>query len=358
MTKVYNFSAGPAMLPEAVMQQAQQELLDWQGLGVSVMEISHRSAEFKAIAATAEADMRELLGVSDDYAVLFLHGGGQSQFSMVPMNLLGDADEVAYTDFGTWGHLAIAEARRYAKVRVVAELQTEGLIALPPQSQWQAADDCAYLYTVDNETVQGVEIPWQVDSPVPLVSDMSSNLLTRPVDVSRYGLIYACAQKNLGPAGVTIVVVKKSLLERAPISTTPKMFDYRQHVDKQSMLNTSPTFPWYMTGLVLKWMKAEGGVAEFARRNAEKAQALYACIDASEWFVSRVDPACRSRMNAVFHCREPQHEAAFLQFAHNEGLLGLKGHRSVGGLRASIYNAMPMAGVQRLIEVIQAFSPV
>ncbi len=355
MTRVYNFSAGPAMLPEAVLERARAELLDWHGTGMSVMEMSHRGEEFVSIARQAEADLRRLMGIPDDYHVLFLQGGATSQFAMVPMNLLRGRGRADYLDTGLWSRKAIKEARRYCEVNVAASSEAEGYTTIPPRESWRLDPQAAYVHYTPNETIGGVEFHWIPDTgDVPLVADMSSTILSRPVDVSRFGLIYAGAQKNIGPAGLTVVIVRRDLVGET-LPGTPTMFDYAAHAEAGSMLNTPPTFAWYLAGLVFQWLLEQGGLEAMAERNRRKAEKLYAAIDASDFYRNPVDPACRSWMNVPFTLADPSLDATFLQEAKAAGLVALKGHRSVGGMRASIYNAMPEEGVDRLVEFMQDF---
>ena len=355
MSRVFNFSAGPAMLPQAVLEKAQQEILDWQGSGMSVMEMSHRGKEFMSIASQAEADLRELMGISDDYSVLFLQGGASSQFAMVPLNLLGERKTADYVNTGAWSKKAIAEAKRYCDVNVAASSEDSKFTTAPPQDSWQSDPDAAYVHYTPNETIGGVEFPFVPDTgKVPLVADMSSTILSRPVDVSRYGVIYAGAQKNIGPAGLTVVIVRKDLMGQA-LASTPTMFDYQVHAENGSMYNTPPTYSWYLAGLVFAWLKEQGGLVKMAEINKRKADKLYAAIDDSDFYANPVDPACRSWMNVPFTLANPELDAVFLQESKEEGLTTLKGHRSVGGMRASIYNAMPEEGVNNLIAFMAEF---
>jgi len=355
MTRVYNFSAGPAMLPEAVLERARAELLDWRGTGMSVMEMSHRGEEFVSIARQAEADLRRLMGIPDDYHVLFLQGGATSQFAMVPMNLLRGRGRADYIDTGLWSRKAIKEARRYCEVNVAASSEAEGYTTIPPRESWRLDPEAAYVHYTPNETIGGVEFHWIPDTgEVPLVADMSSTILSRPVDVSRFGLIYAGAQKNIGPAGLTVVIVRRDLVGET-LPGTPTMLDYAAHAEAGSMLNTPPTFAWYLAGLVFQWLLEQGGLEAMAERNRRKAEKLYAAIDASGFYRNPVDPACRSWMNVPFTLADAALDATFLEEAKAAGLVALKGHRSVGGMRASIYNAMPEEGVDRLIEFMQDF---
>jgi len=355
MSRVFNFSAGPAMLPQAVLEKAQQEMLDWHGSGMSVMEMSHRGKEFMSIAAQAEADLRELMGISDDYAVLFLQGGASSQFAMVPLNLLGNKQSADYINTGAWSKKAIAEARRYCDVNVAASSEESKFTTVPAQSDWSLNPDAAYVHYTPNETIGGVEFPFVPDTGnVPLVADMSSTILSRPVDVSRYGVIYAGAQKNIGPAGLTVVIVRKDLMGK-PSAGTPTMFDYQVQAENGSMYNTPPTYSWYLAGLVFAWVKEQGGLAKMAEINKRKADKLYAAIDDSAFYANPVDPVSRSWMNVPFTLANPELDSVFLEESKEEGLTTLKGHRSVGGMRASIYNAMPEEGVNNLIAFMAEF---
>lgn len=355
--KVYNFNAGPAMLPEDVMQQARAEFLDWHGTGMSVMEISHRSDEFIAIAQESEKDLREILNIPSNYHVLFLHGGGRSQFAMVPMNLIGQYKKAAYIQTGIWGKLSIEEARRFCAVDIIADAEPTRFTTIPDISTWKSLDAAAYLSYVDNETVNGVEFPFvpNIREDVPLVCDMSSNILSREIDISKFGLIYACAQKNMGIAGVTIVILRDDLLQREPMQPIPSMFEYRQHVDKESMLNTPPVYPWYMAGLIFKWMKAQGGVAALEKRNAHKAKKLYDYLEKTSFYSNPVEPRYRSRMNVIFTLPTKELDDHFVQEADKIGLNGLRGHRYLGGIRVSMYNAMPEAGIDALIAFMEDF---
>jgi len=355
MSYVYNFSAGPAMLPRAVLERARDELLDWHGTGMSVMEMSHRSKEYIGVATQATADLRTLLSIPDNYKVLFLQGGATSQFAMVPMNLLRGRGGADYLNTGAWSKKAIAEAKRYCEVNVAASSADSRFTTIPARDGWQLDAGAAYLHYTPNETIGGVEFHSIPDcGDVPLVADMSSTILSRPLDVSRYGLIYAGAQKNIGPAGLTVVIVREDLIGET-LPGTPTMFDYKAHADNDSMLNTPPTFGWYLAGLVFAWLREQGGLAAMAERNSHKARLLYDAIDASGFYHSPVDPACRSWMNVPFTLANPDLDAGFLSGATQAGLVGLKGHRSVGGMRASIYNAMPEAGVVALIDFMAGF---
>jgi len=356
VTRVYNFSPGPAALPEPVLRQAAEEMLDWHGTGMSVMEMSHRGKAFMSIAAEAEADLRELLAIPEDYAVLFLQGGATMQFAAVPLNLMPSGGSADYVDTGHWSSRAIKEAKRYGKVRVIASSADKNYSYAPAQDAWQLVDpQAAYVHYTPNETIGGVEFHWVPETGgVPLVADMSSNILSRPIDVSKYGVIYAGAQKNIGPAGLTVVIVRKDLLGRAR-AETPTLLDWKVQAEAQSMSNTPPTYAIYIAGLVFKWIKAEGGLAEMERRNRAKAALLYELLDSSDFYRSPVRPEDRSIMNVPFTLANEALNEAFLQGARERGLVELKGHRSVGGMRASIYNAMPLEGVQRLVEYMREF---
>jgi len=351
MSRVYNFSAGPAMLPEPVLQQAREELLDWRGTGMSVMEMSHRGKEFMSIAAQAEADLRSIMAIPDNYKVLFLQGGASSQFAMVPLNLLGSKKGADYINTGSWSKKAIAEGKRYCEVNIAGSAE----YSVPSQSDLQLNPDAAYLHYTPNETIAGVEFPYIPDAgAVPLVADMSSTILSRPLDVSRFGVIYAGAQKNIGPAGLTVVILREDLIGD-PQPATPSMFSYRIHADNDSMYNTPPTYAWYLAGLVFDWIKRNGGLEAMARINQRKAQKLYAAIDASGFYSNPVNPACRSWMNVPFTLADAELDGKFLAEAAEQGLVTLKGHRSVGGMRASIYNAMPKEGVDALVAFMADF---
>ncbi len=343
------------MLPREVMERAAAEMTDWHGRGISVMEMSHRSREFISIAEKAEADLRELMSIPGNYRVLFLQGGASSQFAMVPLNLLRGRGTADYINTGMWSKKAIAEARRFCEVNIAASGEAGGFTGIPPRSEWSLNSDAAYVHYTPNETIGGVEffdIPDVGD--VPLVADMSSTILSRPVDVSRYGVIYAGAQKNIGPAGLTVVIVRDDLIgEEAP--GTPTMFSYATHSKAGSMYNTPPTYSWYMAGLVFEWIKEKGGLQAMAEINRRKSEKLYRAIDESDFYHNPVDPACRSWMNVPFTLSDPALDGRFLEQAEEAGLITLKGHRSVGGMRASIYNAMPEEGVDALIEFMKEF---
>jgi phosphoserine aminotransferase len=356
MSRVYNFSAGPAVLPEEVLEQAREEMSDWRGSGMSVMEMSHRGKEFMSIAEQAEADLRELMAIPASYKVLFLQGGASQQFAMVPMNLLRGKAGADYVNTGAWSKKAIAEAKRYGAVNVAASSEGSKFTTAPAQAELALKADAAYVHYTPNETIGGVEFPYVPETgDVPLVADMSSTILSRPVDVSRYGLIYAGAQKNIGPAGLTVVIVREDLVTEDVVAGTPTMLRYATHAAEGSMYNTPPTYGWYLAGLVFQWLKQRGGLAGMADINRRKAEMLYAAIDGSAFYRNPVDPACRSWMNVPFTLANPELDAAFLTEAKKAGLVTLKGHRSVGGMRASIYNAMPEAGVRALVDFMADF---
>jgi len=352
--RAFNFSPGPAALPDAVLEQAQAELLDYRGKGISVMEMSHRSAEFTEIAQRAEDDLRELLGIDDDYLVLFLHGGASTQFAMVPFNLSTATNTVDYVHTGAWGTKAIAEAGPLARVNIAASSEDTNFDRIPPRETWRLTPGAAYCHIVANETIGGVQFHDFPDTDAPLVADMSSELLSRPIDVSRFGVIYAGAQKNLGPAGLCVVIVRKDLAGRARPGT-PRVLDYGIQGENGSMFNTPATFPWYLAGLVLKWLKRSGGVAEMDRINRRKAAKLYAAIDASDFYDAPVRCRDRSIMNVPFTLADPGLNQSFLDGAEERRLLNLKGHRSVGGMRASLYNAVPEEAVDALVEYMASF---
>ena len=356
MTRAYNFSAGPATLPESVLRQAQAEMLEWNGVGASIVEISHRSADFIAVAAEAEADLRRLVGIPDDYAVLFLSGGATTQQALLALNFAAPGQTVDYVVTGHWGKTALKQAAPTADARIAASTEAGGFRSLPPRSAWSLSADAAYVHVTANETIHGVEFRDIPDvGDVPLIADFSSSIASEPLDISRFGAIYAGAQKNLGPVGIAVLIVHRDLLERAGQPRAP-IFDYRAQLEGESMLNTPPTWNWYMLGLNVKWMLAEGGVAEFARRNAEKAALLYSVIDGSGgYYRNEVAPGARSRMNVPFFLHDPALDRIFLDEAKQAGLVALKGHRVLGGMRASLYNAMPEAGVQALVDFMWEF---
>jgi phosphoserine aminotransferase len=356
MTRVYNFSAGPAVLPEEVLKQAQQELLDWHGSGMSVMEMSHRGKEFIGIAQKAEASLRELLNVPANYKVLFLQGGATLQFAMVPLNLLRGKKSADYIHTGQWAKKAIDEAKKFGAVNIAASAESSKFAHIPPQGEWKLDPNAAYVHYTANETIGGVEFHWIPDTGnVPLVTDASSTLLSRPLDVSRFGLIYAGAQKNFGPSGLALAIVREDLLGQV-LPGTPSMLDYKVHADAESMYNTPPTYGWYIAGLVFEWLKKKGGLKAMAEANERKAKKLYDYIDGSGGFYRNpVARDCRSRMNVPFTLKDSALDEEFLKGAKAAGLLQLKGHRSVGGMRASIYNAMPESGIDALIDYMKQF---
>jgi len=344
------------MLPEEVLQQAREEMLDWQGSGMSVMEMSHRGKEFMSIATQAEADLRELLAIPDNYRVMFLQGGASSQFAAVPLNLLRGKSGADYINTGMWSKKAIAEGKRYCTVNVAASSEDSKFTTIPAQTEWQLKADAAYVHYTPNETIGGVEFHWVPDAgDVPLVADMSSTLLSRPVDVSKFGVIYAGAQKNIGPAGLTVVIVRDDLMGEAH-SATPSMLDYKTQAEAGSMYNTPPTYAWYLAGLVFQYLKRNGGLQAMAEINKRKADKLYAAIDGSGFYRNPVDKDCRSWMNIPFTLANAELDKTFLAEAGKSGLKTLSGHRSVGGMRASIYNAMPEAGVDALVDFMKDFA--
>jgi phosphoserine aminotransferase len=355
MARVYNFSAGPAVLPEEVLAQAAAEMSDWHGSGMSVMEMSHRGREFIEIAATAETDFRDLLKVPSNYKVLFLQGGATLHFAAVPMNLLRGKKSADYIYTGEWGKKAIKEANRFCEVNVAASSEGKNFTYAPEQSTWQLDPKAAYVHYTSNETIGGVEFHWIPETGnVPLVADASSHILSRPLDVSKFGLIYAGAQKNIGPAGLVIVVVREDLLGDA-MEGTPTVLDYKVQAEADSMSNTPASYAWYIAGLVFQWLKKQGGLVEIEKKNIEKSELLYDFLDASSFFKNPVRKSDRSRMNIPFTLADPKLDGEFLKGAEARGMFQLKGHRAVGGMRASIYNAMPIEGVKRLVEYMREF---
>jgi len=354
MTRAYNFCAGPAALPEEVLRQARDELLDWHGHGMSVMEMSHRSKDYVSIAETAEQDLRDLLGISDDYAVLFLQGGASQQFTMIPMNLLNKGETADYVNTGQWSIKAIAEAKRYGNANVVASSEDRNFSYVPAQDSWNTSKDAVYLHYTPNETIGGVEFPFIPRSDVPLVADYSSTILSRPLDVSKFGLIYAGAQKNIGPAGIVVVIIRRDLIGR--VGGLAPMLDYKVHADNGSMYNTPPTYSWYLAGLVFQWLKRQGGLAAMEKQNQRKAGKLYDYIDNSGFYSNPVAKPDRSWMNVPFVLADAALDKPFLKQADEARLLNLAGHRSVGGMRASLYNAVPEAAVDALIEFMKDFA--
>jgi phosphoserine aminotransferase len=352
--RTWNFCAGPSMLPADVVVEIRAELPDYRGSGQSVMEINHRGPIFQGIAAETEADLRELMAIPPEYAVLFLHGGATLQYAMVPLNLAPNGS-ANYLVTGYWSERAVADARRVCRLRVAADGKSNGYTGIPSQSGWDLDPTGAYLHHTVNETIHGIEFqePPAVGD-MPLVGDMTSMILSRPVDVRRYGLIYASAQKNLGISGVTLVIVRRDLL-REPPAGTPSMLDYRAHLDAGCLLNTPPVFAWYVAGKVLQWLKRQGGVPAIAERNRRKAELLYRQIDSSGFYVNRVDPGCRSLMNMPFRLKTPELDSLFVKEAEGAHLVNLAGHRSTGGIRASLYNAMPEEGVRALVDFMRDF---
>jgi len=350
----YAARAEPA-LPLEVLEQARAEIPDWQDSGMSVMEVSHRSKAFIAIAETAEADVRELMGISDNYSVMFLQGGATMQFALLPMNLSQPGDTIDCLLTGTWSKKAFMEARAVRNARIVADGENSAYTDVPARESWQLESGAAYFHYTPNETIGGVEIHQPpVVGDVPLVADMSSTIMSRPVDVDKFAVIYAGAQKNIGPAGLTLVIMRRDLLDCAP-ADLPNIMRYKSHADGGSMLNTPPTFAWYLSGLVFKWLKEQGGLTVIGERNRRKAELLYGAIDASSFYTNPVAESCRSWMNVPFTLARPELDGEFLKLAEQEGLMNLKGHRSVGGIRASIYNAMPEQGVQALVDFMAEF---
>jgi phosphoserine aminotransferase len=353
--RVFNFAAGPAVLPLEVLEQARDELIDWRGSGMSVMEISHRSKAFLGVAREAEADLRALLSIPSNYKVLFLQGGATGQFSAIPMNLAGPESAVDYVNTGSWSKKAIGEARRYCRVNVAADAADSQYTTVPELRGWTLTSDAAYLHYTSNETIGGVEFPFVPQVEPPLVVDMSSNILSRPIDVSRFGLIYAGAQKNIGPSGLCVVIVREDLIGHARAGT-PSVWDFKAMADEGSMLNTPPTFAWYFAGLVFKWLLRQGGLAAMEQRNRAKAELLYRTIDESSFYRNPVERGCRSWMNVPFTLAKPELDGRFLEQARAAGLTNLEGHRSVGGMRASIYNAMTLDGVAALSDFMREFA--
>jgi phosphoserine aminotransferase len=352
--RVHNFAAGPATMPLPVLERAQSELTDWGGLGMSVMEVSHRSKDFVAVAEGAEGLLRELMGIPEGYQVLFLQGGATGQFSAIPQNLAAEGATVDLVNTGSWSAKAIAEATKHAQVQVVADEADSGYSTVPTEGSLASTPGAAYLHYTPNETIGGVEFGYVPDVEAPLVADMSSTIMSRPIDVSKFGLIYAGAQKNLGPAGLCVVIVRDDLVGHAR-PTTPSIWDYAQMAKAGSMLNTPPTVGWYLLGLTLEWVKDTGGLSAMGERNRAKAEMLYAAIDASPFYANPVAKEARSWMNVPFLVADPSLEKEFVSAAATAGLTNLEGHRSVGGMRASIYNAMPTEGVQALIDFMKEF---
>ncbi|RJG23894.1 3-phosphoserine/phosphohydroxythreonine transaminase [Massilia cavernae] len=360
MTQIFNFSAGPAVLPKEVLQQAADEMLNWHGSGMSVMEMSHRGPEFISIYEEAVRDLRELLNVPANYKILFLQGGGLAQNAIIPLNMLGNTTQPATIDFvhtGSWSGKSIKEAARYARVNVAASNEAGAFTFVPPQESWKLTPGAAYLHICTNETIDGVEFNFvpEIAPETPIVADMSSHILSRQIDVSRYGVIFAGAQKNIGPAGVTLAIVREDLIGKA-LPICPSAFDWKLVADADSMYNTPPTYGIYIAGLVFAWLKRQGGVAAMEQRNIAKSELLYAALDADDFYQNRVAKDSRSRMNIPFYLRDESMNEKFLAGARARGLLQLKGHKSVGGMRASIYNAMPIEGVQSLVDYLNEFA--
>lgn len=352
--RVHNFCAGPAALPVAVLERAQSELLNWQGAGASVMELSHRSSEFVGIAERAEASLRRLMNISDDYAVLFQQGGASQQFASVPLNLCGPDDTADQVVTGQWSKKALAEGRRLTQVNVASSSESSNFTTIEAETDWSTTNNAAYLHYCPNETIGGLEFSFVPESSSPLVADMSSTILSRPIDVSQFGVIYAGAQKNIGPAGLCIVIVKKELLGRAR-ADIPAMLNWKTAADNDSMYNTPPTFGIYLSGLVFEWIESLGGLDAVHERNKRKAETLYGLIDASDFYANPVDPEFRSLMNVPFTLADEALDKLFLVQAEEAQLLNLKGHRSVGGMRASIYNAVEQSSVDALCEFMHRF---
>jgi phosphoserine aminotransferase len=358
MRDVFNFNPGPAMLPEEVLLQAQAEMLDWHGTGMSIMEIGHRGTEFKEVAERAEEDLRELMNIPKNYHVLFVAGGGSTQFAMVPLNLFGARKMADYLDTGIWSKKAIDEARLYGEVNVAAQTEVvHSRVQIPAEEKWSLNPNASYLHYTPNETIEGVEFHYVPKTgQVPLVADMTSLILSRPIDVNQYGVIYAGAQKNIGQAGITIVIIRDDLIQDA-LPGTPTLFNYKTYSEHKSFYNTPPTYAWYIAGLVLRWMKEKGGVEAFAKINQRKAEKLYHFIDShKEFYINSINPSCRSLMNVPFNLTDADLTTLFLDSATEAGLKNLKGHRLAGGVRASMYNAMPEEGVDRLIDFMRDFA--
>ena len=355
MRNVFNFSAGPAVLPEEVLAEAAAEMLDWHGTGQSVMEMSHRGKEYMSIHAQAEADLRELMGIPSNYKTLFLQGGATLQFAIVPMNFLPEGRTADYINTGEWSKKAIKEARLFGKVNVAASSEQQRFTCIPNREDWQLTPDAAYVHICGNETIGGVEFQSTPEvGDVPLIADVSSHFMSRPIEVSRYGVLYGGAQKNIGPAGLTLVIVREDLLGHVRAGS-PSLLDLKQQAEHESMVNTPPTFAVYIAGLVFQWMKRQGGLPAIEQHNIRKANLLYDYLDGTDFYSNPVAKPDRSRMNVPFTLPDPALDAPFLAGAQERGLLQLKGHRSVGGMRASIYNAMPLAGVQALVDYLRSF---
>lgn len=357
MSQVFNFSAGPAMLPKAVLEQAQAELLDWNGQGTSVMEVSHRGKPFMQVAAEAEQDLRDLMNIPANYKVLFCHGGARAQFAAVPLNLLGHKTTADYIDGGYWAHSAVEEAKKYCSPNIIniSHIHPDGMQGVKSMRDWELSEESAFVHYCPNETIDGIAIHEQpIWEDKVVVADYSSSILSRQIDVSRYGVIYAGAQKNIGPAGLTIVIVREDLLDRAN-KNTPSILDYGVLSQNESMFNTPPTFAWYLSGLVFKWLKAQGGIKAIEEKNDAKQALLYQAIDNEDFYINRICANNRSWMNVPFQLADKSLDDLFLKEAEKAGLQALKGHRATGGVRASIYNAMPIEGVKALADFMAHF---
>jgi phosphoserine aminotransferase len=355
MSRIYNFSAGPSTLPEEVLIQAREEMLDWQRTGMSVMEMSHRGKQFLKVAEQLSADLIELLNIPANYKVLFLQGGATAQFAMIPLNLLAGKQTANYVLTGAWSKKAIKEAKKYCQVKIAASSEQDNFTSIPALNTWEVDQQAAYLHYTPNETIHGVEFHEVPEvGQLPLVVDMSSNILSKQIDVNQYGLIYAGSQKNMGPAGLTVVIVREDLLGSAD-AKTPSVFEYSEQIASDSMLNTPATYNWYLVGLVLQWLKRQGGLSAIEQINSRKSTKLYQAIDESSLYSNPVNTNCRSRMNIPFILGDASLNSAFLQQAQENGFEALKGHRAVGGMRASIYNAMPEQGVDALIQFMAEF---
>lgn len=355
MTRVYNFGAGPAILPEEILKQAQEELLNWRGTGMSIVETSVRAPSFMEMLAEAEQDLRDLLTIPEQYKVLFIAGPARAQFAMIPMNLSHDKKTADYIDTGIWSYMASEEAKRYIKVNIVASSKESKYTYIPPKKDWQLNPDAAYVYYTANETINGVEFLEDPDTGnIPLVSDMTSNLLSKPLDITKFGLIFAGAQKNIAPAGLTIVIVREDLIGH-PLPSTPTVYDYKIQADNKSLYNTACSFSCYMAGLMFRWLKKQGSLDAIYIRNRRKAEKLYQAIDESDFYINHIDPQCRSLMNVPFILPDETLTPEFLKQAKLNNLTALKGHRLLGGLRASIYNAMPEEGIDQLIAFMRNF---
>ncbi len=353
--RVFNFSAGPAALPEVVLRRAADEMLDWHNSGMSVMEMSHRGKEFTSILHKTEADFRQLLRIPENYKVIFLQGGAMAMNALIPMNLMGRHRSADYVNTGIWSSKSIDEAKKYSEVNVAASSEDKGFTYVPPQSVWRTNPDAAYLHICSNETIGGVEYHWIPEAGnVPLVADMSSNILSCDIDVSKFAVIYGGAQKNIGPAGLTFAIVRDDLLDRA-LPITPLVFHWKEQAEHESMVNTPPTYSIYIAGLVFEWLIKNGGLSVMEKINAQKAALIYDYLDSTSFYTSPVSRDARSRMNIPFHLHDDRLNDSFLSEATQRGLLQLKGHRSVGGMRASIYNAMPIEGVRALVDFLRAF---